>query len=137
MNDTENDEKSYSVHAQSTFILPPQAETIIEGKPDTVLQQNTTGIITARKDLPERYSIVGAAEIVNLSKENTVPIRLLNPTAKPIKIYRRTRIGEFFPVDSNIETFELNCTRTAKVTQANIEKQEERDYSSLPDLDKC
>ena len=40
------------------------------------------------------------------------------------------------PVDPEIETFELN-NASAKVTQGNIGEQRERDYSLLPDIDKC
>ena len=136
MNNTENEEKSYAVHAPFTFILPPQSETIIAGKLDEVLQQDTTGLISARAELPEKYSIIGAAELVKLSSENTVPIRLMNPTAKPVRIYRRTKLATFSSVDPNIETFELDDKRNAHATQVNIQEQMERDYSSLPDISK-
>ena len=55
-----------SVHAFSTYVLPAHSETIIPG----ILKKKsvaTVGLITARKDLQERYFIHGAAELVKVS----------------------------------------------------------------------
>lgn len=137
MNDTENEEKSYSVHASFSFVLPPRSETIIAGKLDEALQPNTTGMITAREDLPERYLTIGAAELVKLSEEHTVPIRLMNPTDKPVKIYRRTTLAQFNIVDPDIETFELNGKTEDHAIHCNVQEQTHRDYSSIPDVSNC
>jgi len=115
----EKKQKPYTVHVTSTFILPPRAETIVAGKLNETLQPNTTGIVTSREDFPERYSIIGASELVTISEENTVPIRLMNPTANPVKIYRRTKLAYVTIVDHDIETFELGSNTTkSNVTES-------------------
>lgn len=137
MNNKENEDKIYPVHAPFSFILPPQTETIIQGKLDEALQPHIIGLINARSDLPERYSIIGAAEIVAISKENTVPVRLLNPTAQPVKIYRRTKLAELNIVDQDIETYEMDGKVTNPKKEHEIQEESARDYSSLPDVSKC
>ena len=53
------------------------------------------GIVIPRSDLPHRYSISGAAEIVKVSENGTIPIRLVNPSAQPVKVFREIRLGDF------------------------------------------
>ena len=136
MNDAENEEKQYPVYAGYSFVLPPQSETIIEGKIDHILNSDTNGIVTTRSDLSDRYSIIGAAELVKVSDNNTVPIRLMNPTAKPVKVYRRTKLAQLREVDPDIETFELKGNLEQR-NDNDEECEEEQDYSSLPDISKC
>ena len=37
-----------------------------------------------------------------------IPIRLVNPSAQPVKVFCETRLGDFSSVEDEIETFELN-----------------------------
>ena len=141
-----NEQKPYTVHATSTFILPPRAETIIAGKLNKTLQPNTTGIVTSREDFPERYSIIGASELVTVSEEGTVPIRLMNPTANPVKIYQRTKLAYVTIVDQEIETFKLeshtteshatksHTITTCNATQTSSFEGASRDYKGIPDI---
>ena len=91
-----------------------------------------------RSNLPHRYSIFGAAEIVKVSKNGTIPIRLVNPSAQPVKVFRETRLGDFSSVGDEVETFELN-EFPQEVLSAMSEGQMKNelphhDYSDFPDL---
>ena len=72
--------------AQSSFILPPESETIVPAVLSEPHAPGLTGIVNPRAELPERYQIMGAAEIVTTSQTGTISIRLLNPTSQPVKI---------------------------------------------------
>lgn len=96
------------VHAKSSFVIPPSTEIIIPGDPSQSTEKGTTGIVETRQDFVDRYQIVGATELVSVW-DNTVPIRLLNPTNQPVWIYRRTRLGQMTFVDpGDIATFDLH-----------------------------
>ena len=57
-----------------------------------------------RSDLSHRYSIFGAAEIVHVSENGTIPIRIGNPSAQPSKVFRETRLGGFSSFGDEVET---------------------------------
>ena len=38
-------------------------------------------------DLPHRYSVFGASELVKVSSDATIPVRMVNPSAQPVKIF--------------------------------------------------
>lgn len=94
----------------------------------------TTGIIAPRSTLHEKYSVFGASELVRVSEDGIVPIRIINPSFQPVKIYRRTRLGDFEEVDSAIATFELNSTQHSKTPPSQTTKNSQHNYSDLPDL---
>ena len=50
-------------------------------------------------DLPHRYSGFGAPELVKVSSDATIPVRMVNPSAQPVKIFRRTKLVDFEYVD--------------------------------------
>lgn len=96
-----------AIHAKSSFILPPNAEVLVPGELGEPWSMGVIGLVHPRVELPHRYNILGAAQIVKTWEGNTVPVRLLNPTSQPIKIFRRTRLGECTPVDPTIATYDL------------------------------
>jgi hypothetical protein len=98
-----------------------------------ILERGVTGLIISRSDLSERYSIFGAAELVKLTEHSTVPIRLVNPMSKAVKIYKGTRLASFSILDSDVETFELNGIVPDTEHTSEPEKMEQ-DYSALPDI---
>ena len=75
----------------------------------------------------------GASELVSVADDGMIPIRLVNPSFQPVKIYRRTRLADFEEVDQNVATFELNATEKIE-EPSNYEQREKHDYSQLPDL---
>lgn len=67
----------------------------------------------------------------------SIPVRMINPFFKPVKIYCRTKLADFEEADQNIATSELRTSepKGATPTQGSRESQfEQRDYSQLPDL---
>ena len=98
---------SCAVHAESSFIIPPQSEILVPGTLGSTCPVDSTGFIDTRAELAERYHISGAAQLVKVSNSQTVPIRLLNPTNQPVRIYRRTRLAQFSAADPEIATFDL------------------------------
>lgn len=119
--------KVCSIHGQETFIIPPLSEVLVPATLGNQFDTNTVGCVEPRHELTERYNILGAAEIVAISDQNTIPIRLLNPTNQPIKIYRRTRLGQFSPADADISTYEL--------MQSDIETESKREIPMATDKD--
>ena len=97
-----------SVHADFSFMIPPHSEKIILGKlKDMPVTEDLCGIVLPRSNLPHRYSIFGAAEIVKVLENDTIPIRLVKPSAQSVKIFHKTRLGDFSSVGNEVETFEL------------------------------
>ena len=137
--DVDDSEFVSSVHADCSFTIPPRPEKIVLGKLKTTpVNGDDCGIVIPRSDLPHRYSIFGAAEIVNVSENGAIPIRVVNPSAQPVKVFRVTRLGDFSSVGDEVETFELN-EFPQEVLSAMSEGQMKNqlphhDYSDLPDL---
>ena len=94
-------------------------------------------MVAPRSDLSHRYSVFGASELVRVAEDGTIPVRMVNPSTQPVKIYCRTKLANFEEVDQNIATFELNATEqvgepsSPKATDRQVEQ---NDYSELPDL---
>ena len=86
-----------TVHAYATFILPPLSESVIPVYPKTALTIGSTGLIEASARLAARYHVCGASQLVSLSEDHTFPFRILNPTDKPITIYRCSNLGTYTP----------------------------------------
>ena len=41
------------------------------------------------------------------SENGTIPTRLVNPSAQPVKVFRETRLGDFSSVGDEVDTFEF------------------------------
>ena len=97
-----------SVHADPAFIIPPESEIIVLGKlkAELPLKKTVCGFVLPRNDLPHRYSIFGASELVKVAEDDTLPVRMVIPSARPVKIFRKTRLGDFESVEDRIETFQ-------------------------------
>ena len=100
------------MHADCPFTISPRSEKIVLGKLKTrpVNGQNggVCGIVIPRSDLPHHYSVFGAADTVKVSENGTIPIRFVNLSGQPVKVFRETRPGDFSSVEDEVETFELN-----------------------------
>lgn len=86
---------SLTVHAYATYVLPPQSESLIPVYTKIQLPPGTTGLIEPNPNLPNRYQVCGASQLVSLSHDHTYPFRILNPTNAPITIYRCSTMGTF------------------------------------------
>ena len=40
------------------------------------------GLVTPKSDFPHRYSVFGASELVKVSIDGTIPVRMVNPSAQ-------------------------------------------------------
>ena len=92
-----------SIHAKLSFIVPP--EVLVPGELGEPRQLGEIGLVHPRDELPRRYNIMGAGQLVKTWEGNYIPVWLLNPTNQPIKIFRRTPLGEFTPMDPTIATY--------------------------------
>ena len=99
-----------SVHADTALTIPPQSEIIVLGRlnADLPLKKTVCGLVVPRDDLPHRYSIFGALELVMVTEDGTLPVRMVNSSARPLKIFHKTRLGDFESVEDRIETFQLS-----------------------------
>ena len=90
---------SCSVHATMTCVLPPFPESVIPANMNASSQNVSTSslvnLVESSCRLIERYSLCSAAELVQVSANNTIPFRVINPTSQPVTIYRRTNLGQF------------------------------------------
>ena len=59
------------------------------------LPHDQSGLIEPSPQLPHKYSVQGASALVTATSGGDVPFRLLNPTSKPIRIYKGTTLGAF------------------------------------------
>ena len=61
---TQGDPTICSIHAQTSFIIPPHTEVLVAGELGDHHQVGETGLVFPQGDLPTRYNILGAAQIV-------------------------------------------------------------------------
>ena len=76
-----------SVHADNSFTIPAQSEVVVVGRLSSMPKGVNTsaseiyGLVTPKSDLPHRYSVFGASELVKVSSDATIPDRMVNPSA--------------------------------------------------------
>ena len=73
------------------------SESVIPVYPKTVLEVSSTGLIEPSSKLAERYHVCGASQMGSFSEDHTFPFRVLNPTNKPVTIYRCSTMGTYTP----------------------------------------
>ena len=93
-------------------------------------------MVTPKSDLPHHYSVFGASELVKVSNDATIPVRMVNPSAQPVKIFRRTKLADFERVDNDLATFEISKNSPSSDAQHNSsdDRQQPKYYSEFPDL---
>ena len=97
-----------SVHADNSFTIPAHSEVVVVGRLSLMPKGVNTsaseiyGLVTPKSDLPHRYSVFGASELVKVSSDVTIPVRMVNPSAQPVKIFRRTKLADFERVDNDL-----------------------------------
>ena len=69
-----------SVHADNSFTIPAQSEVVVVGRLSSMPKGVNTsaseiyGLVTPKSDLPHRYSVFGASELVKASSDATIPV---------------------------------------------------------------
>ena len=106
---------STTVHAYATYILPV-SESVIPVTPNILLPAGCTGLVEPDSRLVVRYHICGASQLVSLSPDFTFPIRVLNPTNKPVTFF--CNMGLFTPSASIMSavTTDNNAQKTPPST---------------------
>ena len=131
-----------SVRADNSFTIPAQSEVVVIGRLSSmpkgvnISAGEIYGLVTLKSDLPHRYSVFGASELVKVSSDATIPVRMVNPSAQPVKIFRRTKLADFERVDNDLATFEIGKNSPSSDAQHNSsdDLQQPKDYSVFPDL---
>ena len=130
-----------SVHADNSSTIPAQSEVVVGRLSSMPKDVNTSaseiyGLVTPKSDLPHRYSVFGASELVKVSSDATIPVRMVNPSVQPVKIFRRTKLADFERVDNDLATFEMGKNSPSSDDQhySSDDRQQPKDFSEFPDL---
>ena len=79
-----------------TIEIPPLSESTIPVFIPDEIQIGESGLIEPNDNLPEKYSLYGAATLLTVPHNRIVLFRLLIISNRPIKLYRGTSPGRFF-----------------------------------------
>ena len=80
-----------SVHADNSFTIPVQSEVVVVGRLSSMPKGVNTsaseiyGLATPKSDLPHCSSVFGASELVKVFSDAAIPVRMVNPSAQPVK----------------------------------------------------
>ena len=116
------------VRAVATYVLPPQAETILPTKIDQETIIEGTGLIEQSPQLIQKYCIQGAAILANPTADGDVTFRVINLTAKPVVIYEGTTLGAFTSMEG------ISCIQEHDSTPLSKDSQPQDDVASRVDL---
>lgn len=106
-----------SVIASETYVIPPQSETVIPAKIKSNVQPGTIGLIESTARLAGRYELQGAAALVKVAKDESVPFRLINPTNKPVTLYKGASLGTFSEADGDPDVIPVGDCNTTQPSQ--------------------
>ena len=103
------DEVSSKVQAACSVILPPNSETIVSAY--VPFPSETIGIIDANDTFTERYQVVSATQLVKVSEQGLIPVRLLNLNLHPINIFQNTSLATFVATEPEIATYNIEIAK--------------------------
>ena len=84
----DNQPKSITkVKVIETIQIPPFSETVVLAAVHDSTLLHWEGLFDASPLLPSKYSFFAARGLVQVSDNQTVPVRLLNPNPTPVKVY--------------------------------------------------
>ena len=128
------DQGILSVRADNSFTIPAQSEVVVVGRLSSMPKGVNTsaseiyGLVTPKSYLLHRFSVFGASELVKVSSDATIPVRIVNPSAQPVKSFRKTKLADFERVDNDLATFEIGKNSPSSDVQHN-DLQQPKDYS--------
>ena len=96
--------------APVTYVIPPRSETVIPAKIKGDVSPGAIWLIESVPRLAERYLLQGAAALVRVAEGETVPFRLINPTGKPITLYKGASLGTFSEADGDPNVYPVGDT---------------------------
>ena len=131
-----------SVYADNSFTLPAQSEVVVVGRFSSMPKGVNTsaseiyGLLTPKSDLPHRSSVLEASDLEKVSSDAAIPVRMVNPSTQPVKIFRRTKLADFECLDNDLAAFEIVKTSPSSDAQHNSsdDRQQPKYYSEFPDL---
>jgi len=100
---------SCPVRALSTCVIPPSSETVILVGLDAEFPAGTVGLMETSQHLMDRYQLQGAAVLATKIADHTVPFRLINPTSKPVMLYKGANLWTFTTHSSSLQVFTLDA----------------------------
>ena len=116
-------ENNMKVVAPCTVSVPPHSEVLIQGTIKKGCPSNIVGICTPYRTV-ESLGLLGARTLVS-SKNNIVPVRVMNPNDYSIDIFKKTNIGQVSPVyeDFQVTSRDLsNAKELGRSTDVSAEK---------------
>ena len=101
-------------------VIPASSEAVIPAYLDQTYTPGDVGFVEASPRLIERYQLQGAASLVTVSADHTVPFRFINPTRKPVTLYRGATLGTFSQTDESLQVFSLS-TKIEPTKESQVE----------------
>ena len=118
-------EEACPVRVLSTCVIPASSETVLPVGLALDVSPGAVGLIEPSKHLMERYQLNGAAALVTVTADHTVPYRLINPTSKPVILYKGANLGTLTRTDDNIQVSSIE-------TEPSREKQPDVGVPDVP-----
>ena len=116
------------VRAVTTYVKPPQAETILPAKMEQETIIEGTGLIEPSPQLIHKYCIQGAAILANPTADGDVPFRVIIPTATPVVLNEGTTLGALTSMEG------ISCIQEHDSTPLSKDSQPQDDAASHVDL---
>ena len=101
-------------------VIPASSEAVIPAYLDQTYTPGDVGFVEASPRLIEQYQLQGAASLVTVSADHTVPFRFINPTRKPVTLYRGATLGTFSQTDESLQVFSLS-TKIEPTKESQVE----------------
>ena len=79
-------------------IVPDRCEILISGILEHASQAADVGMVEPQGTFLEKYQL-GVAAVLAERRGNSIPVRLINTTDRPIKIYKNTPVAQFSPAE--------------------------------------
>ena len=75
---------------------------------DEGIATGNVALIKTTKHLTDRYQLRGAAVLVAAIADHTAPYGVINPTSKPVTLYKGANVGTFILADQDTQVFSLD-----------------------------
>ena len=111
----------FPVRAMALADIPPNSESVIPAE----FPPGRFGIIEPSQHLMERYQLQGASALAKITARHTIPFRLINPTSRPVVLYKGANLGIFTRLDANSHISSLD-------EQPNKKRELETDTPDVP-----
>ena len=111
----------FPVRAMALAVIPPNSESVIPAE----FPPGRFGIIEPSQHLMERYQLQGASALAKITARHTIPFRLINPTSRPVVLYKGANLGIFTRLDANSHISSLD-------EQPNKKRELETDTPDVP-----